>query len=206
MVVFSGLKDEYREIDISDSHTILGKTKSAGEFYLEKNSLDYLILRCCQTYGQNFIPWKPNFWEFLQRGLVNNKEIICDHYLKYGHLDINYLCMIIEMAMNRNIKNHLLQVCSKDTQSFFEFAQTYSKIFGEKQSLIKKGKWNYPTIRDLENSNKENRNFKLIVENLENYLDISMPTIEESLRFSFDRFKGHSKELSLLTGGVSDKL
>lgn len=200
--VFSGLKNEYREIDVSDSHTILGKTKSAGEFYLEKNSLDYLIFRCCQLYGHNLAPFRPNFLDFLQHGLINDKQIICDQYLNYGHLDINYLCMIIEMAMKRNIKNHLLQVCSTDTQSFYKFAQTYSKIFGDKQELIKKGRWDYPTILDFDNPNVKNRNFKMSVENLENYLDISMPSIEESLKYSLARFRGER----VLAGGVSNEL
>jgi len=205
--VFSGLKKEYREIDPSDSHTILGKTKSAGEFYLEKNSLDYLIFRCCQLYGRNLIPWRANFFEFLQRGLVSKKQVTCDQFLNYGHLDVNYLGMIIELAMKRNIRNHLLQVSSRDTGSFYQFAQNYSQVFGENEKLIKKGRWEYPTIRELDTSKDKARNFKMVVENLENYLDISMPSIEESLKYSLARFKGENKEkVQELTSGVSDEL
>jgi len=201
--IFSGLKDEYREIDVSDSDTYLGKTKSAGEFYLEKNSLDYLIFRSCPVYGRNFIPWRPSFFEFLQRGLINKEQVNCDQFLSYGHLDVNYLGMVVELAMKRNIKNLLLQVCSRDTHSFYEFAQAYCKIFGDNKNLIKKWRWEYPTINT---SKVKYRNFKMVVENLENYLDISMPSIEESLKYSFDRFKGRNRESALLTGGVSDKL
>lgn len=202
--VFAGSKEEYREIDVSDSHAVLGKTKSAGEFYLEKNSLDYLIFRTCQLYGRNFLPWKLSYFEYMQEMLIKRKEISCDALAKYGHLDINYLGMIIELAMKRNLKNHLLQVCSKDISSFYDFSKTYCEIFAENAKLIKNGIWEYPIIRDLEKPEHKERKFKMVVENLENYLDITMPTIEESLDYSFKRFNGRIKED--LSGRVSNKL
>ena len=199
--VFSGLKDVYREIDISDSHTILGKTKSAGEFYLEKNSLDYLIFRCCQLYGRSLLTWRPNFFEYVQQNFIKGNEINCDNLLSYGHLDVNYLGMIIELAINKNLRNLLLQVCSKDISTFYKFAESYCKTFGENPNLLKKGRWDFPTFSETEKLKDRERSFKMVVENLENYLNISVPTIEESLRYTFERFVGqdrdNSKELNL---------
>ncbi|RLA65250.1 MAG: hypothetical protein DRQ88_02910 [Epsilonproteobacteria bacterium] len=202
--VFSGSKDEYREIDLSDSHTVLGKTQSAGEFYLEKNSLDYLIFRTCQLYGRDFMTGGSNYFEYMQEMLIKGREISCDELTSYGHLDINYLGMVIELAIKRNLKNHLLQVCTKDISSFFEFSKAYCKIFGENEKLIKRGRWNFPVIRDLEKPEDKERKFKMIVENLENYLDITMPTIAESLSYTFKRFKGQERDH--LAGRITDKL
>jgi len=187
-MVFSGEKESYGEIDIPDFTTNLGKTKSSGEYFLETSFVDYLIFRCCQFYGRGMTNNKPNFFWQLERG----KEFFCDDTLLMGFLDVNYLGMIISLAIENNLRNLLLHVCSTNILSRYQFANQYAKNFNIDPGFIKKTQIKLPYIEGKTSSPDKKLTFHLDTKNIENYLNILPPTIEESLNFTFKRFNGQS--------------
>lgn len=187
-MVFSGEKESYAEINIADFNTLLGQTKSSGEYFLETSFPDYLIFRCCQLYGRGIIPKRTNFFEQLEK----QEEFFCDDTLLTGFLDINYLGMIISLAIDNNLRNLLLNVCSTNILTRFQFANQYAKIFKIDPGFIKKTEVKLPYIAGKNSASEKKLTFQLNTKNIENYLNIIPPTIEESLDFTFRRFSGRS--------------
>ncbi len=186
--VFSGDKKKHIEMDIPDPNTILGKAKSSSEFYLQKTSLNYIIFRCCHLYGRGMKLAKLTWFEKLQKNLQDGNSIAVDDALQIGFLHIDYLAMLMKICFQKKVTNRLFQVCSKETMSYYQFSKAYCKIFGENEGLVKNGLWSFP----LEHGRKLSslQNYLLDSSNIEGFLNITMPTIEESLEFTFKKFKG----------------
>jgi dTDP-4-dehydrorhamnose reductase len=187
--VFSGEDKDYLEMDIPDSATVLGKTKSSGEFYIQKNSLNYMIFRTCHLYGRHINPTKRTFFENLQYNIKSSSPQSFDCYVKQGFLDVYYLCLIIKLSIERRAQNRLIHLCSSDIMTRYEFAKLYCKIFQENASQVNKGRWPYPLLK-LREGTEELWYYKLNSNNLEAFLNIYMPSIEESLNLSLKRYNG----------------
>ena len=73
----------------------------------------------------------------------------------------------------------------------YEFAKLYCEIFNESSSMVDIGKWHFPFVKGA-NVEKvgEKLYFKLDTLNIEGLLKIKMPTIKESLEFTYKRFNG----------------
>lgn len=191
--VFSGENKDYVEMDIPDSSTVLGKSKSAGEFFIQKNSLNYMIIRTCHLYGRHINPMKRSFFENLQYNIHSPDPRSLDCYVKQGFMDINYLGLIIKLSIERKAQNRLIHVCSSDIMTRHEFAKTYCDVFKEPSARLTKGRWNFP-LTQLRDGTEEFWYYKLECSNLESFLNIHMPSIEESLKFTYLRFKGALEE------------
>ncbi len=187
-MVFSGTKDSYGEIDIPDFTTVLGQTKSAGEYFLETSFPDYLIFRSCPLYGRAVVFEKPNFFQELEK----KEDQFCDDNLSCGFLDVNYLAMVISLAIENNLRNLLLQLSSSDIMSRFQFANRFAKIFNVDAGIFKKTHITLPQLLDTTTIKVQQLNFNLKTQNIQNYLNITLPTIEESLDFTFRRLNGRS--------------
>ncbi len=200
--VFSGMNKNYNEMDNADVITHYGKSQAASEFYLQKSSLNYLIVRCSKLYGRGVSPIKNNFFEILQKNLKNNTSAIYDNFIHQGFVDVFYLGMVLKMCIDKNISNRLLHFSSQDTMTHYEFAKLYTEVFGESDGLLNKGKWHLPILKSATVDRvDENLHFKLDVLNVEGLLKIKMPTIRESMEFTFKRFNGVKKT----TKSASDK-
>ena len=189
-LVFSGEKELYGEIDIPDFSTELGKSKSSGEYFLETSAQDYLIFRCCQLYGRAIVWQRPNFFQQLEKQISIN----CDDNLSTGFLDINYLGMVISLSIESNLRNLLLHVSSTNLFTKFQFANQYAKLFQIDPSFIKKTRLDLPMLPDKSFKKDQKLMFNLSTKNLENYLNITFPTIEESLEITYKRFNGRNFE------------
>ena len=189
--VFSGLNKNYNEMDNPDVITQYGKAQASSEFYLQKSSLNYLILRCCNLYGRGIAPLKNTFFEQLQKNVKNNQGVVYDNFVHQGFLDVYYLGMILKMCIDKNVTNRLVHLSSQDTMTHFEFAKLYCEVFKESDGLINNGKWLFPIAKgsSLEKI-EEHLYYKLDVLNIEGLLKIKMPTITESMEFTFKRFNG----------------
>lgn len=189
--VFSGLNRNYNEMDNPDVITQYGKALASSEFYLQKSSLNYLIFRCCNLYGRGIDPLKDTFFEQLQKNIKNNRAANYDDYVHQGFLDIYYLGMIVKICLDKNVSNRLLHLSTQDTMTYFEFSKLYGEIFNESDGLINKGKWLFPIAKgsNLEKI-EEHLYYKLDILNIEGLLKIKMPTIRESLEFTYRRFHG----------------
>lgn len=186
--VFSGENKNYSEMDNPDVVTNYGKALASSEFYLQKSSLNYLIFRCCRMYGRGVSPIKFPFFENMQKSLKENQNIVMDDSIRMGFLDVYYLAMVLKMCIDKNVSNRLLHFCSQDTMTHYEFSKTYCEVFHDSEGLISKGKWPIPTFKGA--FAPENPNFKLDILNIEGVLKIKMPTIKESLEFTYSRFHG----------------
>ena len=85
---------------------------------------------------------------------------------------------------------------STDLMTHYEFAKLYTKVFSHTDSLIIKGKWNFPLLNYIEMSLLEEMRFEMDLSNMESFLNIKLPSIQESLNFTMQRFKLSQSESS----------
>ncbi|MBT3527091.1 MAG: sugar nucleotide-binding protein [Bdellovibrionales bacterium] len=194
-------KTVYSELDIPDTNTIYGKTCAAAEFYIQKNSLDYLIFRCCRLYGRSINPLQVTLLEKIQQCSQSGKDAAFDKYNNMGFLDIIYLAMVIRITISKQTTNRLFHLSSIDICTAFEFAMKYSKIFNQPHNNITPGRWPYPVTDQYERGRESKWQFNLETTNLENYISTKLPTIDESLALTFDRF--HGQPIRGITKGSS---
>jgi dTDP-4-dehydrorhamnose reductase len=195
--VFAGEDKQYLEVDIPDANTVYGKTLAAAEFYIQKTSLNYLVFRVSKLYGRHILPSSETWFEKCERYLHKKDEMAVDDYVSVGFLDVNYLALIIRICIEKKITNRLFQVSSTDILTHYEFAKTYAEVFGEDSNFISKAKWSYPVTASPATSNAPSDGelvFRLDLSNVEGFLGIKLPTVKESLEFTFRRFKGVSKK------------
>lgn len=189
--VFAGANKNYNEMDNPDVITQYGKAQASSEFYLQKSSLNYLILRCCKIYGRGVNPLKNTSFEQMQKNIKNNQAAIYDDFAHQGFIDVYYLGMILKMCIDKNVTNRLLHFSTQDTMTNYEFSKLYCEIFNESDGLINKGKWQFPIAKGANIEKlEEHLHYKLDILNIEGLLKIKMPTIRESMEFTYKRFNG----------------
>ena len=192
--IFAGEKRNYFEMDIPDSLTNYGKAQSAAEFYIQKTSLNYLIFRCCRLYGRGIIPVRPTWFQLLQRKISTNTAFTVDDFIQTGYLDVYYLGLLIKMTIEKNVTNRLFQVSSKDIGSVYDFSQFYADIFGLSKDRFSKGRWAFPVNQSQTAGNVGERlYFKMDTGNIEGFLNIELPSIEESIKLTYKRLGGVQK-------------
>jgi dTDP-4-dehydrorhamnose reductase len=192
--IFSGMNKSYNEMDNADFITHYGKAQAASEFYLQKSSLNYLIFRCSKLYGRGVSPLRNTWFEILQKNLKYNETAVYDNFVQQGFVDVFYLGMILKMCIDKNISNRLIHFSSQDIMTHYDFARLYAETFGESDGLLNKGKWHLPILKSATIDRvDEHLYFKLDVLNIEGLLKIKMPTVRESLEFTFKRFNGVKK-------------
>jgi len=188
--VFSGDDRSYLEMDLPNAITSYGKTLASSEFYIQKTSLNYTIFRCCNFYGRSHSINRTTFFEALQRSFYKREKFMCDGYIKSGFLDVAYLGMIMKMSFDKNVNNRLLQVSSQDIMSHYEFAEKYCETFGESVDLLNKVKWPFPLHGSVTEDVADYLHFSMDTANIEGFLNIELPSIEESLLFTYKRLGG----------------
>ena len=202
--VFSGENKKHNEMDNPDAITFYGKSQASTEFYLQKSSLNYLIIRCCRLYGHGLSALKENWFDIFQRNLVKNINTTFDSFSMMGFIDIDYLGLVVKMCIDKNIVNRLIHFATQDTVSHYEFANMYCEIFHQSEELITKGRWFMPMMKGTGNKNKDDGfYYKLDILNLEGLLKIKMPTVRQSLEFTYDRFHG-SKSIVKSTANTGE--
>jgi dTDP-4-dehydrorhamnose reductase len=189
--VFAGIKKKYNETDNPDIISYYGKSQASSEFYLQKSSLNYLIFRCCKLYGRGINPLQETIFELIQKKIKSNQSVVYDNFVHQGFIDIFYLGMTLKMCIDKNVSNRLVHFSTQDTMTNYEFTKLYCEIFNESDGLVNKGKWPFPIAKgsSLEKI-EEHLYFKLDVLNVEGLLKIKMPSIRESLEFTYKRFHG----------------
>lgn len=185
MFVFAGENKTYVEMDIPEPNTIAGKSYYTGESFLQKNYNNYIIFRTGKIYNRSINVLKPGLLDILQRNLFIKNPTDCDNKVSMGYLDVNYLSMIIKLCIEKNATNRLFQVSSNDIMSTYEFALAYCEQFNEDKSIINSRNQKFPLI----NNNNRSLYFHLDISNIERFLNIKLPSINESLKFTFDRLR-----------------
>jgi len=191
--VFGGEDKDYVEMDIPDSGTVYGKTVASSEFYIQKTSLNYVIFRCCRLYGRGIHPYKLHWFELMQKQLMLGKNIALDDNIVTGFLDIYYLGLLLKLSFKTKVTNRLFQVCSRDFNTFYGFGQEYAKAFSTNESMFSKGRFAFPRVGNSARALGDGLYFKMDTSNIEGYLNVKLPSIQESLEFTFKRFLGEKK-------------
>ncbi|OFZ14384.1 MAG: hypothetical protein A2X86_05940 [Bdellovibrionales bacterium GWA2_49_15] len=197
--VFNGENRDYIEMDIPDSSTTYGKTVAASEFYIQKTSLNYIIFRCCRLYGRGHNPLYMNWFEKMQKAFHLGQNIQLDNLILTGYMDIYFLGMILKLAFEREVTNRLFQICTNDIMSIYDFGHLYASIFDENVSLLGKGRFNFPRISSVSNTGDE-KSFKMDISNAEGFLNLKLPSIQDSLKLTFHRLHGEKKQYRKGTG------
>lgn len=190
--IFAGEKKNYFEMDIPDASTVYGKSLSAAEFYVQKTSLNYLIFRCCRLYGRGIDPNKRTWFEHMQMYLSQSRQAQLESSVHTGYLDVYYLGMLMKMIFDKGALNRLFQITSRDILTMYDFGKIYAERFKLAKELVLRTRYPFPHIAGpgTTTSMENELYFKMDTNNVEGYLNVELPTIEESLALTFKRFKG----------------
>lgn len=187
--VFRGDKFNWGEGDIPLPTSSYGLSVSSAEFYIQRSCLNYLILRCCPLYGRSYNPQRDHWFEILQERMAKNEKIQIEDSVVTGFLDVEIVGKILQQLIDKNVTNRLFHLSSKDSLTRFGFAQTYAKIFKQNEALITPGVARFNWDRSGEKDKVESHQYYLLsTANIESFLEVSMPTIQESIESTFRRF------------------
>jgi dTDP-4-dehydrorhamnose reductase len=193
----------YKENETPFPNSIYGNSLASTEFYVQRSCLNYLILRCSNLYGLSYLHLHPNWFEIIQMGYIKEQPIMANDVVQGGFLDVHLAGKILMQLLKSNVTNRLLHISSSDYCSRFQFAQAMAQVFKKDQSLIQKHLSEFPLLEGtIKSTNNKDQNsvysFKLDVSNLEQLLGQKMPSIEDSLMYTYKRLSGFTNEKSSL--------
>lgn len=185
--VFGGGDALNKEGDVPFPNTNYGNNLSSTEFYIQRSSLNYLILRSSVLYGRGYSPVKETWFESLEKAFFEQKKVSLDDQVVTGFLDVRIFARILILVLKAEITNRLLNISSRDYSTRFQFAKKYGEVFKKDSGFLGKVTGEFPLEKNA--STEEELNFKLDTTNIEGLLGIAMPSIEESLESTLERFK-----------------
>jgi dTDP-4-dehydrorhamnose reductase len=186
--VLGGDDTIYREGETPFPSTVYGNSLSSTEFYVQRSCLNYLILRCSPLYGRGFNPKRSTWFEHVQAGFAKNEPVYADGAVTTGFLDVQVMAKILKAVLEQDVTNRLFHVSSRDYMTRYEFARLYARIFKKDESLIQKVSDVFPIDDKRHTGNKSQFFYRLDTSNLEEFLNTTMPTVEESLVLTHRRF------------------
>lgn len=190
--IFSGEDTVFKENDTPMPSSVYGNNIASSEFYIQKSCLNYIIFRCCPIYGRSYNPNSLKWMEVLDRCNFTNQRIVCDTKIFTGYMDIWSLVEIVKIAIENNITNKLFQVSSSDLMNRYEFSKKYCEAFNANTALLAKGDWKFPRTENqiaLQGLGEE-LFFKMDTSNVETTLNISVPTIEQTINNVHQKLSG----------------
>jgi dTDP-4-dehydrorhamnose reductase len=192
--VMGGEDHIYKESDTPFPITAYGTTLSSTEYYVQRSCLNYLVLRCSPLYGRGYGPKHPNWFEIVQAALVQNQTVIADDKVFTGFLDVTILGRILKSLMMTEVTNRLFQVSSKDTMTRYDFAHLVAKTFKRDENLVQRSTVPFPvdSLNGAESiqGGASQYYFRMENLNLEDFLNVKMPTVAESLQLTLKRLSG----------------
>lgn len=192
--VLGGEDQLYKEGETPFPSTVYGNTLSSTEFYIQRSCLNYLILRCSPLYGRSYGPRHPNWFETVQTSLAQNINVQADDTVVTGFLDVVILARVMKAFLESTVTNRLFHVSSRDHMTRFEFAKLLTKIFKKDENLIQRSSVTFPmeSPKMMSKVSTGQYYFKTDTFNLEDFLGIAMPSIEESLQLTHKRLSGNN--------------
>jgi len=187
--VHGGDQTFLREADTPLPETVYGHNISASEFYVQRSSVNYLVLRTCPLYGIGYGKNVKNIFEKILYNIKKEENLELDHVAKTGFLDVMIFAKMLENILDNKITNRLIQVSSKNVMSYFDFATKVANVFKlDERFLIRSSESFFNSV----NKNKKNQAeflFQMDVSNLEEIINAEVPTIDESLAYTRKNFK-----------------
>lgn len=188
--VLGGEDQLYKEGDIPFPNNVYGNSLSTTEFFIQRSCLNYLILRCSPLYGRGYSPKHPNWFEVVQNSLAKGQPLMADDNVVTGFLDIAILGQILKSLLHANVSNRLFQVSSKDYLTRYEFARLLARTFKKDENLIQRITSAFPA--DANKALPGPYFYRMDTFNIEDFSQLSMPTIEESMRGTLKRLSGNN--------------
>lgn len=185
--VMGGEDTLYREGETPFPNTVYGTTLSSTEFYVQRSSLNYLILRCPVLYGRGYNPVQHNWFENLQTAFAKGEPVFVDDTVHTGFMDIQIMIRILKATLAKDVTNRLFHVSSRDFMTRYEFARLYAKVFRKDEGLIQKSAGRFPVEKNKSQDDKSGFYYRLDTANLEGFLNTPMPSVEESLAVTYKR-------------------
>ncbi len=185
--VFGGADTVYREGETPFPNTAYGNSLSSTEYYIQRSCLNYLILRCSTLYGRSLNPNHSNWFEHLQSLFAKGEPVIVDDSIHVGFLDIHILIRVLKATLEKEVTNRLFHVSSSDSMTRYEFAKLYAKIFKKDETLIQRTNGKFPVDKNTSGDENPNYYYRLDTSNIEEFLNTSMPRIEDSLMLTYKR-------------------
>jgi dTDP-4-dehydrorhamnose reductase len=119
--------------------------------------------------------------------LAKGESILVDDLVLTGFVDIHVVVSITKKLILTGVTNRLFHISSTNFMTRYEFAKSYSKIFKRDENLVIKS----VGVFSKTDSTEEERvlmKFKLDTRNIQDFLNMQMMDIEESLRYTHKRF------------------
>ena len=187
--VLSGEDTLFKESDMPMPFTTYGNTVSSGEFYVQRSSINYLVLRSCPLYGRSYSHGHSNIFEYVQEKFSRGESFSLDSTVKTGFLDVALFSKVLKSCLEANITNRLLQVSSRDFLSPFEFGRLYAKTF-KKGDLILQAQDELLPVENPQKGFVKKPQYRMDLTNLETSLGLELPSVEESLLFTRKKLSG----------------
>jgi len=173
--IYRGDRGDYFEFETPEPQNIYSKTKLAGEFFVQENASDYLIIRT-NIYGWNalqklnFAEWVIDQIEVGKGGIPGFVDVV------FSPILVNDLAGVIEKMINIDLSG-IYNVGARDNCSKYEFARMICRLFGKNEDFIKKA-----TIKEFLFKAPRPENTSLNVNKISDILGVeSMPTVEHGL-------------------------
>jgi len=179
--VFGGDQECYTEADTPFPLTIYGNFVSSTEFYIQRSSLNYLILRCSYLFGSSLNPMKSHWFEQLQLALEQKKTIEVDDSVELGFLHMNWVGEVLLKLLDEGTTNRLFHLSSVDYMTKFKFATLYAKTHHKDESLIIPVAVEFPVEKFKMKTQTNSLGFRLACMNIEDIINQPIPTCERQL-------------------------
>jgi dTDP-4-dehydrorhamnose reductase len=179
--VFSGEAVSFKESDTPMPLTTYGNIVSTTEFYIQRSSLYYLILRCCPLLGRSY-SGRPNWFEVMQSNFARGNPTLADDSVLTGYLDVNVLARALKSLIEMEVHNRLIHISSSDTLTRYQLALNYAKLFKKDRALVHKVAGTFPLESRGKLGKAQNIHFQLDTGNLEQLLGVPMPSTETCLQ------------------------
>lgn len=193
--VMGGEDQLYKEGETPFPTTVYGTTLSSTEFYIQRSSLNYLILRSSPLYGRAYGPKHPNWFEIIQASMAQNVPVAADDTVITGFLDVVIFARILKAFMDSKVTNRLFHVSSRDFMTRYEFARMVARAFRKDIDLVQRANIAFPLETNTKIGSKTGLGmyfFRTDTFNAEDFLGLQMPSVEESLQLTFKRLSGHN--------------
>lgn len=192
--VMGGENHLFKEGETPFPITVYGNSLSSTEFYIQRSSLNYLILRCSPLYGRSYSTKHPNWFETVQTSFVQNQTIMADDTVITGFLDVAILARVMKAFMDSTVTNRLFHVSSRDYMTRYEFARLMAKIFKKDENIIQRSSVPFPAdAQKMSNKMTPGQYFFMTdTFNVQDFLGLQMPSVEESLQLTFKRLSSNN--------------
>lgn len=207
--IFAGEDTLTFENDTPMPNSVYGQTLASSEFYIQRSCLNYLIFRCANFFHRSFQMFELNWFEYLERKLVQNEIAKMDDTVTTGFLSIDSLKDALVASIENGVTNRLFQLSSIEYGTHYDFSLKFAKVFGYDSSLLAKDDWGFPENLDQVPSRdkKSDLCYKMDISNARDFLGLSANSIEQEIIRYHQRIKGQTKtkksQVSGQSGGVT---